>query len=121
MYPCRGYFNGDIAVGKSIPGRKGCWVPYGGAERQLDKFEVLTYPKNVNLNWKKRPADGSIPNNAIPGGRTARRDTLYIGRYTKVFNGKSTTLIGTVFNNVCYVTYGGAEYNSNDFDYLVCN
>lgn len=110
LYPCRGYFMGDIRVGKSIPSSNACWVPYGGAEHKLKaNFEILANPKNVNINWQKRPADGSTPSNAIPGGRMATRDTLYIGRYTKVFNGLTTTLIGTVYNKFCYVSYGGSQ------------
>lgn len=122
LHPCRGYFNGDICVGKGDSISKSCWVPYGGAERMLTtNIEILTNPKIVNISWQKRPLDGSTPKNAIPGGRTARRDTLYIGRYTLTFNGKTTTLIGTVYNKFCYVTYGGAEFKSDDYDFLVCN
>lgn len=121
LYPCRGYYNGDIRVGKSKPSLKECWFQYGGVERKLtEKFDVLTNPKNANLNWKKGPADGTIPANAIPGGRTARRETLYICRCTLQFNGKSTTLTGIVWVKSCWVSYGGGEYGSSDFEYLLC-
>lgn len=128
LYPCRAYYNGDILVGKGLPKYRCCYVGYNGKEYKItENFEILTNPKNVNINWKKRPADGSFPTNAIPGGRTAERVPLHIGRCTLSFPGKVTTLVGKIYRSAStglyslYVTYGGSEYICNDFDILVCD
>ncbi|KAJ6644021.1 Zinc metalloproteinase nas-4 [Pseudolycoriella hygida] len=120
LHVCRGYFNGDILLGKTIMNANVCWVPYNGAEHQLFKYEILTNPQKVNLRWMKSPGYGIVPPNAVPGGRSAIRDTLYICRYTMVFDGKSTTLLGKYHWNGCYVSYG-YEYYSLDFEFLVCD
>lgn len=125
LYPCRGYYNGDIVVGKGNVKYHSCHVPYNGAEHKLtENFEILTNPKNVNINWKKRPTDESFPSNALRGGRTAEREPLYIGRCTLQFDGKVTTLIGKIHRSASkglYVSYGGGEYLCSDYDILVCD
>lgn len=125
LYPCRGYYNGDIIVGKGNPKAGSCHVGWGGLEHRLtENFEILTNPKNINLNWKKRPDNGSFPSNAIRGGRSAEREPFYIGRCTLQFDGKLTTIIGKIHRSAStglYVTYGGKEYICNNYDILVCD
>lgn len=92
--------------------------------RLSENFEILTNPKKVNINWKKRPTNGSFPANAIRGGRTAEREPLYIGRCTMKFDGKTTTIIGKIHRSAStdmFVAYGGLEYTCNDYDILVCD
>lgn len=112
-------------MGKGNVKLKSCHVPYNGGEHKLsDNFEILTNPMSVNINWKRRPADGSFPANAIRGGRTAEREALYIGRCTLQFDGKTTTIIGKIHRSASqglYVPYGGSEYLCNDYDILVCD
>ncbi len=125
LYPCRGYVNGDIIVGKGNIKSRSCHVGYGGLEYKLtENFEILTNPKNVNINWTKHPTDGSFPSNAIRGGRTAEREPLYIGRCTLQFDGKNTTIIGKIHRSASsgmFVSYGGKEYQCSSYDILVCN
>lgn len=126
LYPCRGYYNGDIIIGKGNIKSRSCYVGYNGAEHKLtENFEILTNPKNVNINWKKLPDDGSFPSNAIRGGRSAEREPLYIGRCTVRFDGKITTIIGKIHRSASkgvYITYGGKEYRcSYGYDILVCD
>lgn len=125
LYPCRAYYNGDIIPGKGLLRTRSCYVGYNGKEYKFtDNFEMLTNPKKVNLNWKKRPDDGSFPTNAIRGGRTAGREPMFIGRCTLTFNGKTTTMVGKICRSAStgmYVTYAGAEYICNSYDILVCD
>lgn len=86
LYPCRGYYNGNIIVGKGSPKAGSCHVGWGGQEHTLtENFEILTNPKNVNINWKKRPHNGFFPSNAIRGGRSAKKRTLlYWSMYSAI-------------------------------------
>lgn len=124
LYPCRAYHNGDIIVGKGNPRSGTCYVGYGGLEHAIsDDFEIITNPKNVNLNWIRRPEDGSFPENAIRGGRTSEREALYIGRCTLIFDGRMTTIPGKIHRSASagmYVVFGGREYVCYDFEILVC-
>lgn len=125
LYPCRGYHNGDIIAGKANPQLSICYVGYGGLEHEIrDNFEIITNPQNVNLHWIRRPDDGSFPENAIRGGRTAEREALYIGRCTLVFQGRQTTIPGKIHRSASidgmFVVFDGREHVCHDFEILVC-
>lgn len=125
LYPCRGYYNGDIIVGKANPRSSVCYVSYGGLEHAVrENFEIITNPANVNLYWTERPDDGSFPANAIRGGRTAEREALYIGRCTLVFDGRQTTIPGKIHRSASdgmFVAFGGREHVCYDYEILVCD
>lgn len=125
LYPCRGYHNGDIIVGKGNPRQRVCYVGYGGLEHAIrDNFEILTNPQAGNFFWVRRPVDGSLPEYAVRGGRTAERETLYIGRCTLTFDGRVTTIPGKIQYSASatgmFVTFGGREYVCYDFEILAC-
>ncbi|XP_037032940.1 zinc metalloproteinase nas-8-like [Bradysia coprophila] len=124
LYPCRGYHNGDIIVGKGNPRSRVCYVGYGGLEHVIqENFEIITNPERANLFWIRRPADGSFPENAVRGGRTAEREPLYIGRCSLVFDGRPTTIPGKIHRSASdgmFVVFGGREYVCYDFEILVC-
>lgn len=124
LYPCRAYYNGDIISGKGNPRSRYCYVGYGGLEIPVyENFEILTNPRNANLHWIRRPADGTFPENAMRGGRTSEREPLYIGRCTLVFEGRTTTIPGKIHRSASdsmYVTFGGREHVCHDFEILVC-
>lgn len=125
LYPCRGYHNGDIIVGKGNPRSRVCYVGYGGLEHAIrENFEIITNPQAANVFWIRRPADGSFPEHAIRGGRTAEREPLYIGRCTLVFDGRLTTIPGKIQHSASstgmFVAFGGREHVCYDFEILVC-
>jgi hypothetical protein len=125
LYPCRAYYNGDIVVGKGDPNARTCHIGYGGIEHEIrDNFEILTNPRNANVQWRRRPDDGSFPGNAIRGGRSAEREAFYIGRCTlQMEDGRQTTIPGKIHRsaaNGVYVAFGGLEYICTDYDILVC-
>ncbi|KAJ6648309.1 Zinc metalloproteinase nas-7 [Pseudolycoriella hygida] len=127
LYPCRGYHNGDIVVGRANLNERSCNVGYGGFEHVVrENFEIMTNPQDVNIHWIRRPEDGSFPENAIAGGRTAEREPLYIGRCTLTLEGagrRSTTIPGKIHRSAStgmYVVFEGREFVCHDFEILVC-
>jgi hypothetical protein len=126
-YSCRAYVNGDIIPGKAIvrSGVWACWVGYNGREYgfgDANVFEVLTNPSGANLFWMG--ARGSIPVNAIAGGRTVDAETYYFARCL-VWGGTSPLVVpGKVYQsqpNRMYYAYFGQELECTDFDFLVCS
>jgi len=126
LYPCRAYYNGDIIIGKGNPRDRVCHIGYGGVEHEIrENFEIITNPRHANLQWIRRPADGSFPGNAIRGGRTSEREAMYIGRCTLYLDdGRVTTIPGKIHRSASsgmYVVFGGREYVCYDFEILVCS
>jgi len=124
LYPCRVYVNGDIIPGKGDPVARSCHVGYAGVEYEAkDNFEILTNPRNANVQWVRRQS-GSFPSNAIRGGRSAEREAFYIGRCTlQLTDGRTTTIPGKIHpsaSSSMYVAFGGQEYQCADYDILVC-
>ena len=125
LYPCRAYHNGDIIPGKGDPVARACWVGHNGQEHEKrDNFEILTNPRNVGVQWVRKPSDGSFPGNAIPGGRSAEREPFYIGRCTiQTPDNHIATIPGKIHRSASdglYIVYGGVEYVCADYDILVC-
>lgn len=128
LYICRAYIRGDIVPGKAVlrNNQWTCWVSYGGSEIHMtdrEKFEVLTNPKEVNLNWVRGDRN-SYPPNAIAGGRTVHGETLYIVRCRATINGQNHLIPGKIHANHpqhMYYPYGFREHRCTDFDFLVCN
>uniref|UniRef100_A0A182JN32 DUF3421 domain-containing protein n=1 Tax=Anopheles atroparvus TaxID=41427 RepID=A0A182JN32_ANOAO len=75
---------GNLLPAKVIPDKKCAYVSHEGEEFQKSSFQVLCCR---NVSWVK-PQNGSIPPNAIPGGRTTSGEELFIGRGK--FNGSVT-------------------------------
>ncbi len=112
---------GDIVPGKArfiSPTNAACWAPFKGREVGVTSgFETLTNPSGANMSWQK--GGSNIPSNAIAGGRTADRETLYISRCR--VNG--LIIPGNVRENSptkAYYSYNGAAAECTDFDILVC-
>jgi hypothetical protein len=126
-YVARAYVNGDIIPGKAVVrgGRWSCWVGFNGREYGSgygSDFEVLTNPSQANLIWAG--ALGSIPWNAIAGGRTVEDETYYIARCRVWVEGWVNPMIvpGKVYQNkpnVMYHPNGFLEHECTDFDFLV--
>lgn len=126
IYICRGYYNGDIVVGNGIPKIRSCRISYNGREHTLtENFEFLTNPGNAEITWGENPKDGSVPANAIRGGRSAERETLYIGRAEVNYNGKTTVVVGKIHKSAnstaMYFPCVGREYTTEDYEFLICN
>ncbi|CAG7723568.1 unnamed protein product [Allacma fusca] len=79
----------------------------------------------ANLVWRQHPKGSPVPANAIRGGRTAERETLYIGRctFTDQQRRKTMTIPGKYHPSASdrlYIPYGGGEYTCEPFELLVC-
>jgi len=127
VYSCRAYINGHIMVGKAVGNLDGsgwaCWLPYSGSEVGVSTgFEVLTNPSNADLWWWK--GGSRLPTNAIAGGRTATRETLYVARCRYQSPGGGVILVpGVLYQSRpdrMHFSYGGREITCTDFDLLVC-
>lgn len=121
FYSCRAYHQGDIIPGKFHPGWGTCFVPYGGGEhsKRGAHIEVLTNPNGAKLQWVK---SSSLPSNAIRGGRTAERETLYVIRCALPSSKRNAWTPGKFQPSTgAYSSYGGGEARCNNFEFLVCN
>jgi Protein of unknown function (DUF3421) len=85
---------------------------------EMSKVDVLFFKflTATNVKWIQA-ADGAIPENAVPGGRTAKGETLYIGRVQH----KGSIVPGKIHpsNKVLYIPYDGAELNFSSYEQLV--
>ncbi|MFK8009392.1 MAG: DM9 repeat-containing protein [Saprospiraceae bacterium] len=112
---CRCNYNGAMHPGKVVENK--CNIGYGGMEKTVSNFEVLTNSGVIQLDWIK--TDGSsLPKNAIKAGTEGDR-TLYVGR---VYHEKGTHP-GKVFKvgdkYICNIGYGGEELTFTTFEVLV--
>lgn len=92
--------------GKVHPAHKVCYYGMAFQEHNSPNYEVLVAP---GARWV--PFTGSVPPNAIPGGRAPDGETLYIGKFNNI--------PGKVKANTCFTAYGGKETSSTSFEILV--
>jgi hypothetical protein len=121
LYSCRAYHEGNIIPGKYHAGRGECHVAWGGGEHsKRSDIEVLTNPNGANFQWV---SSGSLPSNAIRGGRTNERETLYVIR-CQINNGEnqSTWMPGKFQPSAGpYTSYGGSEIRcTGAVEFLTC-
>ncbi len=115
-----------MVIGKFVPGAGNdrCWLAFENEKEYKENFEVLTLPHGGNFKWAKRPDSSAIPSNAVKGGRTKDRETLYIGRCL-VTNGHGKSLIpGFVLESngrEIRIPLDWKAQRCNDFEYLVCD
>jgi hypothetical protein len=65
---------------------------------------------------------GTPPANALRGGRTNERETLYIARCALTVDGQTSTVPGKYQPSAgAYVSYGGAEYKCGSYEFVVCS
>ncbi|CAL8118412.1 unnamed protein product [Orchesella dallaii] len=121
LYSCRAYHQGDIVPGKYHAGRRECHVSHGGGEHSKtgDHIEVLTSPNGANLMWART---NSLPGNAIRGGRTNERETLYVIRCEINAGGRNVFMPGKYQPSAGpYTSYGGQEIRcTGTIDFLIC-
>uniref|UniRef100_A0A182IVV7 DUF3421 domain-containing protein n=1 Tax=Anopheles atroparvus TaxID=41427 RepID=A0A182IVV7_ANOAO len=114
LYVGRAYHDDNQLPAKVGPGKGFAVVSNAGQVVRKESFEVLCCGK---VSWV-RPEHGSvIPPKAIIGGRTSTGEALYIGRgYSpvKLMMGKIVPREQTL-----YIAYGGWEYPTTQYEYLV--
>ena len=125
FYICRVYHEGHLIIGKSRPDNQPkCWASFDGAENEYrERFEVMTDPYQSGFRWERRPDNGQIPGNAIKGGRTKDRETVYIARCLINQDQSQTLIPGFVLESngrEARVPYNGGTRRCQDFEFLVC-
>ncbi|PZC73230.1 hypothetical protein B5X24_HaOG209910 [Helicoverpa armigera] len=114
LWVIRGWHNGDLMPGKLSVRHNAASVVYDGKEISVQNIEVLC-AKPENLRWVPA-SNGNVPPGAIPGGRTASGETLYVGRaryQLSVTPGKIHPS-----HNSCYIAFAGQEVSHKMYDVL---
>ncbi|CAL8111560.1 unnamed protein product [Orchesella dallaii] len=139
LFPCRGYVEGELAIGKYDDSKNICYISYGSTVKKLtSEAEVLTIPGGLSrggfsykLISSDRYSDSELIRIAVPAGRVGRipfdteRGVGYIA-YTTFFedNGVKVDSIGKVWNragelNVAHFPHGPAEKLVSDEEFYV--
>jgi len=121
-FVARGYHEGEVIPGKVAVGHNVCYVPYGGQEVSVPKYEVLvdTGLKTLlggSYEWKAATG-GNVPKFALVGGTDQGRP-LYVIRAE--MNGEPCA--GKVFPHYGkgYIPYGGQEHEIYNYEVLCFN
>jgi Protein of unknown function (DUF3421) len=77
LYIARAKHEGELLPGKYVPSHGVAYISWDGAEHAKDEFEILCGCKAI---WHQINEGDTIPENALPGGRTADGETLFVGR-----------------------------------------
>lgn len=101
-------------------GRGECHVAWGGGEHsKFDNIEVLTNPNGANFIWVNAV---NLPSNAVRGGRTNERETIYVIQ-CQLQSGDQTVWMPGKFipSTGAYTSYGGQEIRCAAVQFLACN
>lgn len=115
IYIGRATHGGDQLVAKVLPSKRAAYVCYNGNEVLVHQYEILCHG---NVSWVPS-ANGHIPPNAVPGGRTKTGETLFIGRARH----QGSLTVGKVqpSHNTLYIPYGGKEVAVKSYEVLIEN
>ena len=80
----------------------------GMKEHEKSEYEVLVADVSASYEWISSK-NGEVSRNAIPGGKTATGETLFIGRV----NHEGMQICGKIHpsHKGLYVPYGGKEFH----------
>lgn len=124
LYVCRAFHNGALVIGKMKMTHEysSCWVGESGKEYDFGKgFDVLTNPNKQNFTWISSDNLSSMKN-AIVGGRTNLRESLYIGRCTVAHSGQRSTVSGSYLpsTRITTVPFGLIAHVCKNSEVLNC-
>ena len=114
LWVIRAWHNGDLIPGKLSVRHNSASIVYEGKEISVQNIEVLC-AKPEDLRWVPA-SNGNVPPGAVPGGRTASGETLYVGRaryQLSVTPGKIHPS-----HNSCYIAFAGQEVAHKMYDVL---
>lgn len=114
LWVIRSWHNGELIPGKLSIRHNSASIVYDGKEIGVQNIEVLC-AKPETLRWVPA-SNGNVPPSAIPGGRTASGETLYVGRaryQLSVTPGKVHPS-----HNSCYIAFAGTEVAHKMYDVL---
>jgi len=115
IYVGRAHHHGDQLPAKVIPAKNIAYVSWNGQEIPKHSFDVLC---NGNTQWV-HSGQGHVLPNAVPGGRTANGEILYIGR---AWHSGSLTpgKIHPSHGNL-YIAFNGGEVPFQTYEILIEN
>ncbi|RVE53551.1 hypothetical protein evm_001692 [Chilo suppressalis] len=105
LWLIRSQYDEDLIPGKLAIKHKVAYVPWGGKENKVDRFEVCCAQPD-RIRWVEG-RNGTVPPNAVPGGRTSTGETLYIGRAKE--QGSLTPGKIHPSHKTLYISFGGDE------------
>ncbi|XP_049880845.1 WW domain-binding protein 11-like [Pectinophora gossypiella] len=114
LWVIRAWHMGDLIPGKFSVRHNAASITYDRKEIGVQNIEVLV-SRPESLQWI--PAtNGTVPNGAIPGGRTASGENVYVGRaryQLSITPGKVHPS-----HNCCYIGFAGNEVSHKMYDVL---
>lgn len=116
FYVGRVMLRGNVLPGKVLPSAKVCFVSLDQFEFSSSIYEVLVKAPSVNYSWI-RMGGCVMPRNAIPSGRSASGELIYIGRH--VHKGEMTPGKIIPSHRCIYIPYLGKEVRYRDFEILI--
>ncbi|KAH6937494.1 hypothetical protein HPB50_000761 [Hyalomma asiaticum] len=116
FYVGRVMLRGNVLPGKVLPSAKVCFVSLEQIEFSSNVYEVLVRAPSVNYQWV-RMGGCVMPRNAIPAGRSATGELIYIGRH--VHKGEMTPGKVIPSQRCIYIPYLGKEIRYRDFEILI--
>lgn len=116
FYVGRVMLRGNVLPGKVLPSAKVCFVSLDQIEFSSNVYEVLVKAPSVNYQWV-RMGGCVMPRNAIPAGRGATGELIYIGRH--VHKGELTPGKVIPSQRCIYIPYLGKEIRYRDFEILI--
>ncbi|KAK8770643.1 hypothetical protein V5799_012891 [Amblyomma americanum] len=116
FYVGRVMLRGNVLPGKVLPSARVCFVSLDQIEFSSNVYEVLVKAPSVNYQWV-RMGGCVMPRNAIPAGRSATGELIYIGRH--VHKGEMTPGKVIPSQRCIYIPYLGKEIRYRDFEILI--
>jgi len=113
IYVGRAFHEGDSVVAKVIPSKQACYIAYNGQEILKHNYEVLC---GEGFQWVGS-GNGHVPDNAVPGGRTATGEELFIGRAH--YCGGLTPGKVHRSHGCLYIPFNGSEISQKSYEVLV--
>lgn len=114
LWVIRAWHNGDLLPGKLSVRHNSASVVYDSKEISVQNIEVLC-AKPDDLRWVPA-SNGNVPPGAIPGGRTASGETLYVGRAQHQLSVTPGKIHPS--HNCCYISFAGHEVSHKMYDVL---
>ncbi|XP_053677724.1 uncharacterized protein LOC128727804 [Anopheles nili] len=113
IYVGRAFHEGEQLPAKVLPSQQVAYICFNGQEIPKHSYEVLC---GGNVSWMPS-GFGSVPPNAVLGGRTSSGEVLYIGRTHHM--GSLTPGKIHPSHQSLYISYGGSEIPFKNYEVLV--
>jgi hypothetical protein len=126
LYICRAAHENNPGVpGTGSQALGCCRIPYGHREHIKTRFQVLSNPNKLKLEWKPLVDPTVLPNNAVKAGITIREEQQYIGRCLIKIGSDTSLVLGKVHKMSkgypLYLPFEGGEVKCWQYEILVCS